>query len=518
MKIRRTIAGSLLVFGSLFAITGCSNSDDDNRSLDYTQLQINLSGKTGETALPEGWSTGVFAECTHQGKERHQLATNAAFTSDATGRLLPAGDVKIVTERDDHNYGFYAYYPYDGTMSDPTRLPVSVPKTQTFTAGSAPAGLYVASTLTTTVIPTIEMDFHNIFTTLEFDIANDIFDENGGTVLSKLTVEPVEESAFDGYLAYDGLYDLIGGTCTPDASTLSKSITLDFGTEGLALAAASTTVQLAAAPFSIPAGGLKVTVTDINGMSLSTNCFTADDFKDKPLAAGETTQAYISGNNDGIIPVTFPVVWPLGKPEGNQTNNPTLQPRWISEGIWTSSQSQAYCFWHKESDPLETAKQTLEFVNSGAISSVGIKGLWTGDYFEFVLPVKKFKANSTIMMSFPLYGRQEPVFWDIEYLDGGEWKCNRSMQTAYDPNFSMECTFAARRGTANVRHTMVFTQPIASGELHIRLKVADGSVQANTDTECAKRTSPWLSNGAYGAPFYFHDATAEITAITFDLN
>ena len=518
MKIRKTIAGSFLVLGCLYAFTACSNSDDDNCSLDYTQLQINLSGKTSGAAIPQGSVAGVFAECTRDGKERHQLAANKAYTADAAGNLLPSAEERIISERDDHNYGFYAYYPYDGAIADPTRLSVSVPRVQTYVAGQSTPGMFVASTLTTNIIPTVEMEFHNIFTTLEFDIAYDIFTEDGGTIVRSISVEPADAAAFDGYLAYDGFYDLLSGNNSPDAATLSKSITLDMGADGLALTGASTSVSIAAAPFTVPAGGLKVTVTDINGESSVAECFNNEDMAGKYFAAGETNSAYISGNSDGTIPVTFPVKWPVGKDNGNPTNNPTLQPRWVPEGIWTSTQSQAYAFLHKETEPLEGVFQTREFVNSGAISSTGVKGLWTGDYFEFVLPVKKFKANTTVMMAFPLYGRQHPVFWDIEYLDGDEWKCNRSVKTAYDPDFSMECTFSARRGTTIVRHAMVFTQPVNSGELRIRLKVADGSVQANTDTKCEKRTSPWLSGGIYGAPFYFHDATAEITEISVDLN
>ena len=217
------------------------------------------------------------------------------------------------------------------------------------------------------------------------------------------------------------------------------------------------------------------------------------------------------------MPVTFPVEWLLG--HGGDNRHPVTtatQPLWISSGIWTcDTQPQAICAWHKESDPLETAVQVLETVNSGKISSVGIKGLWTDDYFEFDIPVKKFAAGTVLTMSFPLYGRQIPVFWNIDYLDGDEWKtADLSEKKAYDPSYSMECTFTAIRGAVLVRKALPYEHGVKSGHLKIRLR----AVQADTDTKCARRSAPWTSGGAYGAPFYFYDTTGELTSVKFSLD
>src|SRR5690606_17607013 len=129
----------------------------------------------------------------------------------------------------------------------------------------------------------------------------------------------------------------------------------------------------------------------------------------------EVLTQFLSRQNDGVVPVNFPVVFPLGKTDDVANFTSTTQPQWESLGIWTNpEQPQAHAQWVKVSDPVPTPTQTLETVNSGEISSPGIKGIWTGDYLEFVLPVKKFEAGTAVTLKFPMYTRQGPVFWNIE--------------------------------------------------------------------------------------------------------
>jgi len=52
MKNSKTIL-SILTAG--IALAACDNSTDDNRSLDYTELQVNLAGTAGEAPLPAGY-------------------------------------------------------------------------------------------------------------------------------------------------------------------------------------------------------------------------------------------------------------------------------------------------------------------------------------------------------------------------------------------------------------------------------------------------------------------------------
>src|SRR5690606_18603398 len=245
-------------------------------------------------------------------------------------------------------------------------------------------------------------------------------------------------------------------------------------------------------------------------------------------AAGEVLTEYLSRDNDGIIPVSFPVVFPLGNTTG-QTHNATLQPRWVSEGIWTSTQTQAYVQWHKVSDPAPSPLQFRQFVNSGVISSPEVRGVWTGDYFEFVLPVKRFAAGTKVTMKHPLYTRQGPIFWNIEYYDEGQWKTlNKPSLTTDFPidNATHEATFFLRYDEIGriIEHTMVFNEAIQSGHQKIRLTCADGSKQAAGTSAATRtvavRTTPYASGGSYAAPFYFRSVAGndDSFSITFSIN
>lgn len=507
-----------LAAAAILGLASCSNSDDDNRPLEYDRLRVNFTAAIEGTTWEPDASVGVFATCTRNESPGFSLAGNKLYHIGGEEGSLLVGATEadaIETLRGDHNYRFYAYYPYNTAISDPTSLTVSVASEQLYSRGIASYSCFVAGAEPTTVVPDVVLGFKAIFSVLEFNVADDILDEDGRSVLRSIAISAPEGTD----MAIGGVYDLTSGIFTPDATQSSSSVTVDFGADGLVLSDSYTKVSAVVAPVSVPAEGLTVTVTGINGDSSDITVLAGETSTE--LAAGTVTSIMLGRDNDGVVPVTFPVEWLLG--HGLEDRHPVTtatQPLWVSAGIWTcDAQSQAVCNWHKDSDPLSTAMQILETVNSGKISSVGIKGLWTDDYFEFSIPVKKFAAGSVLTMSFPLYGRQIPVFWNIDYLDGDVWKTvDLDNKTAYDPSYSMECTFVARRGAVLVRKALVYENGVKSGYLKIRLRVADGSVQADTDTKCARRDAPWTSGGAYGAPFYFYDTTGELTSIKFSLD
>lgn len=517
MRHSKTI---LLALAAGLALTACDNSTDDNRSLDYSELRINLAGTAGEAPLPAGTRIGVFADCSRQGADRHILAANAPYTATGRGPMMPDGEgADITTLRADHAWQLLAYYPYDPACTDATAIPASAPAVQAADDSGDAHGLYVAADRVTTVIPTVQMNFANIFASLRLDIASDILDIDGGSVISSVTVEPAEPDAFDGYLAVSGTYDLTAGTFTPDPATASPRITVDLGAGGRQITGSSMPVEISVAPFTVPEGGLSVTVSGPDGASKTSTVMSTGKYVGSRLEAGQLYSVAVSGfEDDGIEPVTFPLTWPIGKRDGKQAFTAALQPRWKSDGYWTSSQPQAYIQWYKASDPLDDTKQYYEIVNVNDISSPGVKGVWTGDYFEFVIPVRRFKAGTTLSLSFPLYGRQHPVFYDIEYLDGDEWKCNRSEQTSYDGQFKRDCTFAAGYHTTTVRHAMTFTKAVDSGIIRLRLKIADGSVVAKDENNCVTTAAPWKTGSIYGAPFYFYDRGGLMWAITVEMN
>ena len=220
-------------------------------------------------------------------------------------------------------------------------------------------------------------------------------------------------------------------------------------------------------------------------------------------------------DDDGITPVTFPVVFPLGKVNGVNSVTATNQPKWVSNGTWICTpQPQAYAQWVKNApDPLAGNN----FTNSGPISSPGVKGIWTGDYLEFVLPVKQFAANTKVKMKFPVYTRQGPIYWIIEYLDGAEWKSNVKSIVSYASGYTRNATFAMNYGGNVIEDSMTLTNAIESGLLRVRLRCVDGSLQASASTRVTERATPNLVNGDYSTVFYFYMAGSDVTSVSFSI-
>jgi len=510
---------------ALLAIACQKNSGDNNRSLEFSTLDVKFGGVLAGKSWMEGDEIGVYSFCTRNEEPNISMSPNAhaRYIVRTAGEkaffVNGSENDMVIANATDHNFRFYAYYPYSAANNDMTAINAEVPALQEYSRGVGSYGLYVANQQATTILPTLELNFRAVFSIVDLHIPNDILDEDGHSHIRSLTLKPSDGADFDGVLANGGRYDLKNGVFTSDPAKQADSVKLDFGEAGLVLSDAFTKVSLAVAPFTVPEGGMVVKLVGMDGNTVSINILGEASDAGQTLAAGEVFTQYLSRDNDGVIPVSFPVIFPLGKPEGQAVFTAATQPRWVTEGIWICpSQTQAYAQWKKVSDPSPTATQFLETVNSGDVSSPGVKGIWTGDYFEFVLPVKKFAAGTAVTIKFPMYTRQGPVFWNIEYLDGDEWKSNKTNITSYDPDYTREATFSLIRGGKIIEHTMVFTKAIQSGAVKIRITCADGTIQADTDTKVAVRTTPWLSGGAYGAPFYLYLAGSDVSSVSFDIN
>ena len=178
-------------------------------------------------------------------------------------------------------------------------------------------------------------------------------------------------------------------------------------------------------------------------------------------------------------------------------------------------------------------KYFIETANTAAqkISAVGVKGVWTGDYYEFVIPVKDFAAETTLTLTMPMYTRGGPTFWEVKYLDGEQWK---TTATADLPAFAGSDVKATATwalpfgGAANAdNHTntnqtvdMTFANAVARGEIKIRVICVDGSIQSDAaDHVKVEQTSPVkASSGAASAPFYFwNPGDRDNQAITIDV-
>ena len=524
--MKRLIISTIAIFMLTLSMISCQKNLDNNNDLEFDDLNVNFGGDQSGKLWNEGDEIGIYSFCTRDGQESVSMSgnINAKYSASIAGdqvRFNNVSDDDLITAiSTDHNFKFYAYFPYSGNATGISAIKAEVPSKQYYSKNGERYGLYVASKQVTTIVPTVKFDFKGIFSTIELYVPNDIIDSDGNSVIRSLTLQPTIPENFNGTLADGGTYNFESGVFTSNAGMQSDEIEIDFENEGIVLVEAYTKISIAVIPFTIPQGGMDIVIKDMYNKETTFNILTQEGSEETVLAPGEVMTQYLSKFADGIIPVNFPVVFPLGEVNGYRNFTQDNQPRWISEGIWTcSAQTQAYAKWNKVSDPLPSPIQVLATVNSSDISSGSIRGIWTGDYLEFVLPVRDFKAGTAVTTIFPMYTRQGPVFWNIEYLDGDEWKSNKEEMTCYDPRYTREATFSLVRGGKIIEHTMVFTKKIDSGHLKIRFTCADGTIQAAADATVEVRTAPWIDGtGAYGAPFYFYLAGSDVTSITFSTN
>lgn len=531
------------------ALAACQPNADDNQGLEWESLDVNFTAALDGQSWPEGSELGVIATCTRNGQEGTVMSGNpvARYVVAETGeesRLIAATDAdKIVSLKGDHNYSFHIVYPYPEGDVDLSAIPVGVPVTQKYSDGIMKSLTFLGSAKVVSVIPTIKMDVATMFSILEFNVPNDLREGFESTVKS-LKVTPPED--FTGYLAQSGTYNVYDGIFTPSSSSSSNEITMDFG-DGLELTDAYTKVYMAVAPFTVPEGGLDLVFTDVDGTTTELTAFSSEKEVGTILAAGSTLSAYLSGFSDGIIPVTFPVVFPMGYPAGATAatqgyNNPTVaEHTWVQEWyadeacsasgktshkqthwsghhgtLYCADQPQAYMKWVWDEKIADLGIvhfiETTNSLGSNFISTVGVKGVWTDDYFEFVIPVRKFAAGSTLSLKLSLYTRQGPTFWEVLYLDGDQWK-----STAVDNLPAYEGAEVTARATWAIPYlatsskvdneqsvNMTFANEIKSGEIHIKVRCVDGSIKSSgLNAVTTGNTTPNVKSGAADAPFYF---------------
>ena len=486
------------------AAVSCAPNTDNNHGLEYDSLEVNFSAsKSGD-----GWAAddvvGIKAVCTRDGQEDFLMSTNnpACFSPVAAGEssyLVKNGeDNNIIALAGDHNFRFYAYTPYDASITDLSQLPADIPANVTY--GEPNTALYVASANVTDVVAPVALDFTSISCCLNLQIPDDIVAESS-TVLRKMVIKSSEDAPLEDDIAYSAAYNIYTGDITRQEGSGSKEITVDFGQDGCTLEPGYTALSVLIAPFTVPEGGLRVEFTDINGDTNTVPLL--QNNSGESYTAGADIDFTLSSSSDGIVPCTSPVEWPVGYRDGVGVFNNTTQPLWLSEHIWTSSQSQAtMTYVVSENNPVTPKFESNHFIQHN-YSSGCVKGSWTGDYFEFDVPVRRFEAGTEVTLTFPAYGRGAPLYWDVYYLDGEEWKCDRSSHTSPDGQFTQNSTLMIEHGNRDgsfegitYEVKMTFENAIQSGHLRIRLQVAYGQYITNNSptysTACKEISTPSL--------------------------
>lgn len=236
-------------------------------------------------------------------------------------------------------------------------------------------------------------------------------------------------------------------------------------------------------------------ITDLSSIPVNT------DYVDHP---GATTMDLTGVDFE---PATFPVDFPIGYVDG--VSNVSMQSYWYSHGVWTGTQPQCFTKWISVSRPRQDivyVRTSLSNENNN-LSSPRVMGAWTGDYFEFVIPVRNFAAGTKVNLYIPMYVEHAPIFWYFDYLDGGEWKCNHSELTSYgDTPFTRDATVALNYKMNSINVKMTFENAVPEGYLRFRVRCADGSIQAESGNP-VQRNEPNMKDGAYYSALMFWSTT-----------
>lgn len=275
-------------------------------------------------------------------------------------------------------------------------------------------------------------------------------------------------------------------------------------------------VRLAVKPFEVESSGTTITFVTSENEIYEQKLFIGSK---QSFLLGEEYYAYIKSINE-FKPCTFPVVFPLGKNPKARTgfyNYGDDQLDWQVQGTWYCyTQKDVYAQFVKVSEPVDGIYYKREYANSGEVGSIGLKGIWTGDYFEFVFPIGRIAAGSKVSFKAPFYGRRQPIFWTVEYLDGGEWKSNTETITSWDGATSLEASFATKYGGVVVDYSFTLENEIVNDYLKVRIICTDGRYQAASNGVSMLNT-PYISSNQYAAPFYFYCANSGVNAFTWDI-
>ena len=431
---------------------------------------------------------------------------------------------------------YYAAYPYAAanyaTAAGKVRIEIAAAQTAS-AAGSFGNGCNPS----VAVLKDGMFTFYNVAGLLKFTLSHDnvtaitVTAKDGGAVGGEYLV------AFNA----DGSIDEANSSRNADYTSVSFSVA-----EG----------TLAAATYFIPVvprtytGGVTVALTLADGTTKTIGT-TDNVIVQRSKITNLGTFKTINGVN---FPVIFPVGWNTEDDKGFYDKTRTYIAQWIADPAcstnsgsqkteWTGQhgkvvsafQPQAYLTWNW-ADAIATTgvKHFIEIVNNKGykIGGFGVKGAWTGDFYEFAIPVNTFAAGTTLSLTMPLFTRQGPAFWEVLYKDGEEWKSTATKDLeatdAAEHSEKRDATWVLTNGgavassTRNTNKTVSFTYTNALSDdyLYIRVKCVDGTVYYdNSDVLTSGLTGPVANaSSVASATFYmFNPADRDNQAITISV-
>ena len=475
---------NILILFVLAVFTACDKTVTEEEV--YVPVEVTVTVSDPEGLIVDGSDVAVMAHCVRSGVETsmsvNSVARFTAHVSSGKTVLSPASEEdRIYAEYDDSGISLTVVSPWSESVS----LETDVPQEQTY-GQKLPSAIYGTVTMdsvsSSVYVPVSERPLCSV---LSLEIPADIIAEKTVT-LSEMSLSGVKMTF-------------------PDGLVMSENRIVD----------------VAVTPGIVPEGGIGISFTDTDGSTFFSTILSGPADAGLELGFGCRIDAYVP-SADPFKPCTFPVVFPLGRNPSARNgyyNYSDDQPDWNNMGIWRCfAQKQAYATWNQVSEPSATMFQRRELVNTGDIGSIGLKGIWTGDYFEFVIPVENIGAGSVVSFEAPFYGRQQPVFWTVEWLDGDEWANDVREITSWDGSTVMEASFCTRLYGTVINYSFRLQNPIERGNLKVRLICTDGRYQADTNTGTVmERELPYNDGSAYQSPFYFYCDGSGVNAFTWNL-
>lgn len=520
-------------------LSSCSAEElIDNKAQDgATVIEVALPGaesrtvmgaKNGENKYPVTWQAGdaiVVNGVSSTAISIKDPASTAAFTF---GSAIAAP--------------YCAVYPASAYVADSYdsangKMHINIPAAQTYTAGSfdPAAGILVGYS---------SVEGNITFKQAVAYMAITVRGGSTGANIKSVKIWSEDHRRISG----EFVLNCVGEVVEADGAFGGTSITLDCGVSGVAQG----TPMVIALPAQNYSSGIKMLITDVDGNYQEITAW-ANEWNATPmvLAAGSVYPTTIPYTATALKPVVFPVYFPIGyakeninlgtgKSTGIGYCNSANQTIWRgtsgnakdgihsdqinpAKGVFISmDQTQARAKWHWVNPVTayrpagETYKPFLEFTggSSGSttlISSLGVKGIWTGDYYEFDLPVSGFAAGTKVQFTCAICCKNAPTFWRVDYLDGDVWKTTAAPGcTAADGETTATATWAIPYNYApKMSTTMTFENAIALGHLYIRLVCVDGSKCASGLTTVSTLSNAYCSTTKCDAPFYFCEKSAE---------
>ena len=444
---------------------------------------------------------------------------------------------------------YYATYPYDASNFITEEGKMRIAFTSNQTASSA---------------GTFDIKFNPSAAMLKDGVFN--FQNLGGLLKVTLTQENVKKvtlTAKDGgtvggvYFIYFNENGNIDESKTTLASTRTTLTLIPSGRETFA----NGDYYFVLSPRTY-AGGMTITFALDNDKVLAAECSSDVIVERSKITNIGTFDTTFEEEEEVFTPVTFPVVFPMGYPDGATAktdgynypapgNNYVYDAWYLSSAcgsankitgsgqygtLYSKEQPQAKMQWNwGEAISTLNAPHFIEtsstFSNSAGtwyISTVGIKGVWTGDFYEFILPVENFDAGTTLQLNMPILSTYGPVFWEVLYLDGNQWKSTAvdNLPAYAGAEVTARATWAIPYTTYNASPAvntlqtvdMTFDNAISKGEIRIKVQCVDGSIQGYGVNQVQTMETPRMSSGTCSANFYIYNpADRNNSHITIDV-